>query len=94
VQSSTLTISNVTDKSFGIYKCSVKANIGNYSESINLQASSTNQGIGLQFLSFFKKVKVINIFCSSKSYGSHCFGFGHGLGSSFNCHYHFSRQIS
>jgi hypothetical protein len=55
VQSSTLTISNVTDKSFGIYKCSVKANIGNYSESINLQASSTNQGMGLQFLSFFKK---------------------------------------
>ncbi|XP_046453446.1 fibroblast growth factor receptor 1-like isoform X2 [Daphnia pulex] len=39
VQSSTLTISNVTDKSFGIYKCFVKANMGNYFDSINLQAS-------------------------------------------------------
>jgi hypothetical protein len=44
VQTSTLTISNVTDNSFGIYKCFVKANIGNYFDSINLQASSKSPG--------------------------------------------------
>lgn len=96
VQSRTLTIFNVTNKSLGTYRCLVQANIGNYSESINLQATFTNQGMGLQFVSFIlKNENKIKTICSSRSYGCHCFGFDDDRrGTSIHCHYYFSRQIS
>jgi hypothetical protein len=59
VKSRKLTISNVTEKSFGIYKCLVQADIGNYSESISLESVSKNQGKGLNFR-FRNKVNKLN----------------------------------
>ena len=97
VKSIKLTISNVTEKSFGTYKCLVQADVGNYSESINLEAVSKDQGkeawiSGCRNNKWILKINAVNLHGRSDG---RCHRFGDDrCGTFIDCNSYFFRLFA